>query len=782
MAKKKKCNIDIDLSTIDDSGIEFATFDDEKSDQSSCCKSPNNICLEDKTDVVSSLPKKFVSKNTTPISNEKFANTLQVLDSCLVDYKGNFSSENNDNQSDDTNNNSTDSVNLDFDISSYVDYEKSLGEELIDNTWKFFEPNGILRSASFNDGRPSEDRPQQRTMALAIAQSIAKGNNLCVEAPTGVGKSFAYLVPLIYRAVTAGRPALVSTETINLQEQIIEKDLPFLKKVTGIDFRAALAKGRRNYVCKRRLFMQASDEEKDIYLPIPSLISDVQKVIDMLEKGFDGMRESLNFKVDNNSWNSICCEVGNCAGYQCPYHKECFYLTARKTWEEADIIVANHALFFTDLSYKIASGETGILPAYGVALIDEAHTLENSAAHHLGIYLNKEEISSQLTRLFNPRSTWGILRRYIKDAAELIDAVIASHDALELFFKGYETLLFEKEVNNYTFKNPNICPDNLSPILLQIIFHLEKLAFSEEDISRRTELESHVNKLKKFVADIVAFTTQTMAQTVYYAEMSGNKNVSLYAVPLNVSDILKEYLFTEGYPVILCSATLTVQNSFDYYIARTGFLNGNTLKLDSPYNPNQAKVLLPRRLPDPGEQIFTQALIYYIQRFVSITKGRAFVLFTSYQVMEFCAKSLQPWFEQVGIKLLVQGSELTRSQMLREFKQDISSVLFGTDSFWTGVDVPGEALSNVIITKLPFASPGNPVIEARSELLTKQGKNAFMEYMLPEAILKFRQGVGRLIRSRQDSGIIVVLDKRVYIKRYGQAFLGSLPYNCEFVD
>ena len=260
---------------------------------------------------------------------------------------------------------------------------------------------------------------------LAIAQSIAKGNNLCVEAPTGVGKSFAYLVPLIYRAVTAGRPALVSTETINLQEQIIEKDLPFLRNVTGIDFRAALAKGRRNYVCKRRLFMQASDEEKDIYLPIPSLISDVQKVIDMLEKGFDGMRESLNFKVDNNSWNSICCEVGNCAGYQCPYHKECFYLTARKTWEEADIIVANHALFFTDLSYKIASGETGILPAYGVALIDEAHTLENSAAHHLGIYLNKEEISSQLTRLFNPRSTWGILRRYIKDAAELNDLMDA---------------------------------------------------------------------------------------------------------------------------------------------------------------------------------------------------------------------------------------------------------------------------------------------------------------------------------------------------------------------
>ena len=343
-------------------------------------------------------------------------------------------------------------------------------------------------------------------------------------------------------------------------------------------------------------------------------------------------------------------------------------------------------------------------------------------------------------------------------------------------------MLFEKEVNSYTFKNPNICPDNLSSILKQVVFYLEGISLSEEDISRRTELDSHVNKLKKFIVDIEVFTTQIMPSAVYYAEMSGNKNVSLYAVPLNVSEILRQHLFTEGFPVILCSATLTVQNSFDYYIARTGFMNGETLRLDSPYDSRQAKILLPKRLPDPGDKIFTQALIYYIQRFVSLTKGRAFVLFTSYQVMEFCAQALRPWFEQIGIKLLVQGNDLTRSQMLKEFKQDVTSVLFGTDSFWTGVDVPGEALSNVIITKLPFASPGNPVVEARSELLTSQGKNSFSDYMLPEAILKFRQGVGRLIRSRNDSGIIVILDKRIYVKRYGQAFLGSLPYGFEFVD
>jgi ATP-dependent DNA helicase DinG len=567
-----------------------------------------------------------------------------------------------------------------------------------------------------------------------------------------------------------------------LQEQIIEKDLPFLKKITKINFKAALAKGRRNYVCKRRLFMQASDEEKDVFLPIPSLISDVQKVIDALAKGYDGMRESLNFKIDNNSWNSICCEVGNCAGYQCPYNKECYYINARKAWEDADIIVANHALFFTDLSCKISSGEAGILPNYGVALIDEAHTLENNAAHHLGIYLTKEDISSQLNRLFNPRSTWGVLRKYIKNSPELIDAVIASHDALEIFFKRYETLLFEKETSSYTFKNPKICPDNLSPILHQVVFHLESLAFSEEDISRRTELDSYVNKLKKYIADIQAFTDQLMPSTVYYAEMSSNKNVSLYAVPLNVSEILKQYLFTEGYPVILCSATLTVQNSFNYYMSRTGFMNGNTLKLDSPYDPNQAKILLPKRLPDPGEPDFTQALIYYIQRFVTFTKGRAFVLFTSYSIMEYCAQTLQPWFDKANIKLLVQGNDLTRSQMLKEFKQDISSVLFGTDSFWTGVDVPGEALSNVIITKLPFASPGNPVVEARSQLITQQGKSAFSDYMLPEAILKFRQGVGRLIRSRNDQGIVVRLDKRVYAKRYGKAFLDSLPYQYQWID
>ena len=781
MAKKSNRKKYIDLSTIDDSGIEFATFEDENAKNSMGDNFDNNICLDDKTDVISSLPEKFTSQNTTPISEKSLNHTLQILDDCIVDYKGDFSKEN-ISVAPVVNNCSNIDIDLDFDISAYVNYEQTLGQELINDTQKFFAPNGILMSASFNDGRPSEDRPQQRTMALAIAQAISDGRNLCVEAPTGVGKSFAYLIPLIYRAVNAGRPALVSTETINLQEQIIEKDLPFLKTITGINFRAALAKGRRNYVCKRRLFMQASDEDKDVYLPIPSLISDVQKVIDTLEKGFDGMRESLSFKVDNNSWNSICCEVGNCAGFQCPYHKECFYLIARKAWEEADIIVANHALFFTDLSCKISTGDAGILPSYGVALIDEAHTLENNAAHHLGIYLTKEDILSELTRLFNPRSGWGLLRRYIQEAGELIDTVISAHDAVELFFKGYETLLFEKEVNSYTFKTPNICPDNLSSILKQVVFYLEGISLSEEDISRRTELDSHINKLKKFIVDIEVFTTQIMPSAVYYAEMSGNKNVSLYAVPLNVSEILKQHLFTEGFPVILCSATLTVQNSFDYYIARTGFMNGETLRLDSPYDSRQAKILLPKRLPDPGDKIFTQALIYYIQRFVSLTKGRAFVLFTSYQVMEFCAQALRPWFEQIGIKLLVQGNDLTRSQMLKEFKQDVTSVLFGTDSFWTGVDVPGEALSNVIITKLPFASPGNPVVEARSELLTSQGKNSFSDYMLPEAILKFRQGVGRLIRSRNDSGIIVILDKRIYVKRYGQAFLGSLPYGFEFVD
>jgi len=241
-------------------------------------------------------------------------------------------------------------------------------------------------------------------------------------------------------------------------------------------------------------------------------------------------------------------------------------------------------------------------------------------------------------------------------------------------------------------------------------------------------------------------------------------------------------LFNRKFPVVLTSATLTVGRSFDYFRSRTGFTNGVELRLDSPFSPDQVRLYIPRSMPEPNHEDYKSALVQNIPRFLDVTHGKAFVLFTSYQLMRYCAENLQSYFEKTGIRLLMQG-EMSRSMLLQEFKDDIDSVIFGTDSFWTGVDVPGEALSNVIVTKFPFAVPSHPLIQARSERIEKSGKNSFMEYSMPEAALKFRQGTGRLIRSKDDTGIIVILDRRVISKRYGQKFIESMPpYPIEYVN
>ena len=307
---------------------------------------------------------------------------------------------------------------------------------------------------------------------------------------------------------------------------------------------------------------------------------------------------------------------------------------------------------------------------------------------------------------------------------------------------------------------------------------LETEIDNEEDAAFRTELEAQFSRCREFIDAIDSFTSRSIPESVYYAE-TDRRSVVLHAAPLNVAEILGEVLFNQDFPVVLCSATLSVRRSFDYFRKRTGFRNGKTLLLDSPFGSDQAKIYISRNMPDPSSEHFNAALAGEIPRFIELTHGKAFVLFTNYQSLRYCTDALRGYFSENGIRLLVQGENLTRSGLLRQFREDVDSVLFGTDSFWTGVDVPGEALSNVIVTKLPFASPGHPLIRARMARIEAEGRSSFTEYSLPEAVLKFRQGVGRLIRSRSDRGIIVLLDRRVLTKNYGRLFLDSLPYRFE---
>ena len=649
--------------------------------------------------------------------------------------------------------------------------------EIIEECRAFFSSNGPLRNADFGC-RKAEERPQQTIMAASIAEALIKGENLCIEAPTGVGKSFAYLIPLIYRSQYCRRPSVISTETITLQEQLIEKDLPKLAELTGIQFKAALAKGRRNYLCRRR-FELLSGDQRDALLPNPSLLLDVERLNQALARGCDGTRDDLHFSPDGSVWNLVCCESGNCLGPKCPYFRNCYYFKARREWEEADIIVANHALFFTDLAMHGAmeydETEGSLLPNYGAVVIDEAHTLENNAAEYLGLHLSRAGIVSTLNRLYNPDNARGLLMRGGNGVLELRAAASDARDEAYGFFTPYENYLNDRKETAAVISNPENFPDRLSPALMKLAKLLSQQIEDEEDELFSQELSSQLTRCREFIDGLDQFNHKLMKDAVYYAETERN-SVTLHAAPLNVAEILQELLFNNNFPVILCSATLTVRNSFDYFAGRTGFHGGKTLKLDSPFSPAQAKIYVSEKMPDPASSEFIPALIEEIPRYVELTDGKAFVLFTSHHALRSCADALKTPFLVKGWKLLVQGGELTRNQMLTEFREDVDSVLFGTDSFWTGVDVPGEALSNVILTRLPFASPGHPLIAARMQRIEAQGKSSFSEYSLPEAVLKFRQGAGRLIRSRTDQGVIVLLDRRVITKSYGRMFLDALPY------
>ena len=636
-----------------------------------------------------------------------------------------------------------------------------------------FAEDGLLAESARSSGRLYEHRPQQGEMAHAVAEALKDGENLCVEAPTGVGKSFAYLVPLIYRARTARRPAVVSTETINLQEQLIERDLPLLKQVLGVEFKAVLAKGRRNYLCRRRLSL-LSGAERDALLPTPSLAVDLGRLEKFIASGdVEGTRDGLGFSIDPGVWSMVCSEIGNCAGNKCPFFRNCFYYRARREWEDADIIIANHALLFTDLAMRMAGGG-GLLPDYGALLIDEAHTLESNAAEHLGVHLSRLAVVGELQRLYNPDNARGLLMRSGSEFPELRSLAAEARDEAYAFFTPYENWLGRKNESAAKLPEDVDFPNTLTPALLKLANGLSQAAEDEEEASLKTELGAHLERCRAFVDGIDAITRRTLKEAVYYAEFD-HSAVTLHASPLNIAELLKELLFDQNFPVILCSATLAVRKSFDYFESRTGYF-GRTLLLDSPFSPDQAALYIPRDMPDPSGDGFNAALAEEIFHYVEMSQGRAFVLFTNYQSLRYCAAALRTRFELRGWRLLVQGEDMHRNLLIRTFREDVSSVLFGTDSFWTGVDVPGEALSNVIITKLPFAQFMHPLIAAREERIRMAGKSPFAEYSLPEAVLKFRQGVGRLIRNRSDRGMVVVLDRRIIAKSYGRVFLESIPY------
>ena len=618
-----------------------------------------------------------------------------------------------------------------------------------------------------------ELRSQQLEMAQAVARAIQRPGHLIVEAGTGVGKSFAYLVPSILAAVEQKKKIVISTHTIALQEQLLRKDIPFLRSVMPQEFSAVLVKGRSNYISLRRMDVAGTTFQK-------------QEEFDQLgdikiwaNRSNDGSRSDLDFRPLPGVWDAVQSESGNCLGRDCPRNKECFYFQARRRAWSANLLIVNHALFVSDLALQAAG--FGFLPPYDVVVFDEAHTLEAVAGEHMGIQISNIGVDLTLARLYNDRNGKGLLSYH--NLQEAKDRVQNARMAADDFFSRVAEWRFRHGQDfNGRVRRPVGWSDTLGESLRKLATAIGEGANGIDKPEQRIELTAAQSRCTEMANQIATWTGQLAEDQVYWAEVEERTRlrVRLASAPLDVGPSLRKMLFDKVPTCVLTSATLCVGTppKFDFLKTRLGLTAAETHALGSPFNyPKQVTIHLPRNLPDPSsqpqdfERVAIKAIAHYLER----TQGKAFVLFTSYKMLDAAARALTPWLAERNIALFAQSNGMPRTKMVEAFKADVNSVIFGADSFWQGVDVPGEALSNVIIVRLPFSVPSHPLLEARLEYIRNRGGNPFVEYQVPEAVIKLKQGFGRLIRTRTDRGIVVILDPRVMTKPYGRTFLGSLP-------
>ncbi|MFC2294300.1 MAG: helicase C-terminal domain-containing protein [Leptotrichia hongkongensis] len=688
---------------------------------------------------------------------------------------------------------------------------------------EYFGENGVIHK---NFGK-FEVRREQYEMAKSIENSMNENKKLIVEAGTGTGKTIAYLLPTLLYAIENNLKVIVSTNTINLQEQLVNKDIPLLKKIINEDFNYQIVKGRGNYLCKRKLYnidvteKETDTEEERTEKNIIRNLIDWDKNVTRT-----GDRNELKYEISNSIWEKVNSEVDMCKGVKCPHYSKCHFFKARKNVADATLLIVNHHMFFADLAIRNQTGfytNYSILPNYDIVVFDEAHNIEDTARNYFTFETSKISFGRLMGNIYNRRvvnsSNGGAIVRlmtYLNESLsseeyekvdELKEDAIAE---LNIFYdKGidiFDKLIYlfsennnnreikikidkQKMQSNKAFREVMEINSQFKESYGNLVIRINKFLNTVSNYNLEDkegflfEFSRYYERLKQYYKKFEFILEGKEEGYVYWANVTTIRpNVKLYATPFDISDELNDNLFTKMDRMVFTSATLAVDNKFDYYKKSIGLMKENRRKIDerivkSPFDyEKQMKVYIPEDALDPTNIEFLRDLEEFIEGVIKNTKGHCFLLFTSYSALNFLYNQLKSRFSEKEYTLIKQN-DFPRHEMIEIFKNSKNPILFGTDSFWEGVDVQGEQLQSVIITKLPFKVPNDPVTEAIIENIRKNGQNPFNDYQVPQAVIKFKQGVGRLIRSKTDSGNIIILDNRIIKKMYGKKFLSALPRN-----
>ena len=678
----------------------------------------------------------------------------------------------------------------------------------------YFSKEGIL----VNEIKGFEHRHEQEEMAKNIQNAVNNNKKIIVEAGTGTGKTLAYLIPAIKWAIANKKKVIIATNTINLQEQLLLKDIPLAKSVIKDEFSYALVKGRTNYLCKRLFTELSLGKSVDIETFSMEAREQIEYILKWGNKTKTGDKAELPFEVYPDVWELVQSTTELCLGKKCPFRKECFHMKTRMKKMEADILISNHHVFFSDLNVRAETdfdSEYLILPRYDMVIFDEAHNIESVARSYFSVEVSKISFTRLLHRIYQKkikkkkeksaltRVEETIDEKYLEktgDYLELLKSMKSEiynlqtigdeyFDEIRKMFETNTEAPIRKSLNSFEMTKSNF----LENLRAKKEFFQAKLAeflnlmmafnnVIDEEKDKNPEIinfNNHLKIFKKYIDSFKFINNFSDADYVYWLDINSKRtNVVLTATPLNIAQKLSSVLYENLNRLVFASATIMANGNFEYFKKSLGLDEEECLEcfIESPFDyENQMSVYIPADIQDSENlNAFVTDASKFILDILKKTKGKAFILFTSYTMLNQIYYSIVNKLKNSNFEIFLHG-EKPRSQLIKEFKEAKNPVLFGTTSFWEGVDVQGENLSNVIITKLPFLVPTDPVVAAISKKIEETGGNSFLDFQLPEAIIKFKQGVGRLIRKKTDRGNVFILDSRVIKKKYGSAFIKALP-------